>query len=52
MGIPSSGLYVVVAVMRDSLRARSILPHLIRHTSFGDASVPDMVAAAARAGMR
>ena len=32
--------------------AESILPHLIRHTSFGDASVPDMVAAAARAGMR
>jgi hypothetical protein len=43
---------VVVAVMRDSLRARSILPHLIHHTSFGDASVPDMVAAAARPGIR
>jgi hypothetical protein len=38
--------------MRDSLRARTILPHLIRHTSFGNASVPDMVAAAARAGIR
>jgi hypothetical protein len=43
VGIPTSGLYVVVAVMRDSERAREVLPHLIRHTSFGGDSVPDLM---------
>jgi hypothetical protein len=45
VGIPTSGLYVVVAVMRDSERAREVLPRLIRNTSFGGDSVPDLMKA-------
>ena len=48
VGIPSSGLYVVVAVMRDSDRARAVLPRLIRHTSFGGTSVGDLMDVASR----
>ena len=43
MGIPQSGLYVVVAVMRDSQRASALLDRLITHTSFGGARVSDFV---------
>ena len=46
LGIPSSGLYVVVAVMRESAGAASALSRLIRHTSFAGASVSDLVHAA------
>jgi hypothetical protein len=46
LGIPSSGLYVVVAVMPDSAQAASQLRRLIAHTSFAGASVGDLVAAA------
>jgi hypothetical protein len=46
VGIPSSGLYVVVAVMPDSARAETMLHRLIEHTSFGGSSVTDLVAAA------
>lgn len=46
LGIPSSGLYVVVAVMRDGAGAASALSRLIRHTSFAGASVPELLDAA------
>lgn len=46
VGIPQSGLYVVVAVMRDSQRASSLLDRLITHTSFGGTLVSDFVSAA------
>jgi hypothetical protein len=46
LGIPSSGLYVVVAVMHDGARAASALSRLIRHTSFAGTSVPELVDAA------
>jgi hypothetical protein len=46
LGIPSSGLYVVVAVMPDSALAASQLRRLIAHTSFAGASVNDLAAAA------
>jgi hypothetical protein len=45
VGIPASGLYVVVAVMRESERARAMLHRLIEHTSFGGASIPEIMAA-------
>jgi hypothetical protein len=45
LGIPSSGLYVVVAVMPDSAQAASQLRRLIAHTSFAGASVDDLAAA-------
>ena len=48
MGIPSSGLYVVVAVMPDSDGVQSVLHRLIEHTSFGGASVPEFMALAGR----
>jgi hypothetical protein len=48
VGIPSSGLYVVVAVMRESARARAMLHRLIEHTSFGGTSIPEIMAAAGR----
>jgi hypothetical protein len=47
IGIPGSGLYVVVAVMRDSAPAAGMLHHLIANTSFAGVSVPDFLAAAA-----
>jgi hypothetical protein len=43
VGIPQSGLYVVVAVMHDSQRAPALLERLIAHTSFGGAMVSDFV---------
>jgi hypothetical protein len=46
VGIPQSGLYVVVAVMRDTRRAPTLLDRLIDHTSFGGARVSDFVTAA------
>jgi hypothetical protein len=48
VGIPGSGLYVVVAVVRNSARADGVLRHLIARTRFGDARVADLVAAARR----
>lgn len=46
LGIPSSGLYVVVAVVREGAGAAAALSRLMRHTSFAGASVPDLVHAA------
>jgi hypothetical protein len=46
VGIPSSGLYVVVAVMRDEPGAAAALDTLIRRTAFGGTSIPDFIAAA------
>jgi hypothetical protein len=46
LGIPRSGLYLVVAVMRDGHRASSMLDRLISRTRFGDALVADFVDAA------
>ncbi|MEP7059381.1 MAG: hypothetical protein ABI828_01500 [Actinomycetota bacterium] len=46
VGIPGSGLYVVVAVLRASAGAGSQLHRLVRHTAFGGTTVPQMVAAA------
>jgi hypothetical protein len=43
IGIPASGLYVVVAVAPEGERADSFLDRLIRHTSFGGSSVDDLV---------
>jgi hypothetical protein len=51
MGIPASGLYVVVAVMPDSQRAEATLRRLIEHTSFGGSSVPEFTATADRFGL-
>lgn len=46
LGIPSSGLYVVVAVVRDGVGAASDLRRLIGHTSFAGSSVGDLMDAA------
>ena len=46
IGIPSSGLYVVVAVMHDSPRASATLNKLLQRTRFGSATVADLIAAA------
>jgi hypothetical protein len=46
IGIPSSGLYVVVAVMRDSPQAPHLLGRLLKSTEFGGASVPELIEAA------
>jgi hypothetical protein len=46
MGIPRSGLYVVVAVVRDERGARDLLHKLIDRTRFGDDGVRDFVAVA------
>lgn len=46
VGIPSSGLYVVVAVAPEGDRASSLLDRLIGQTSFGGSSVLDLVEAA------
>ena len=46
VGIPSSGLYVVVAVLPDSRRASGMLHTLLRGTTFGGAGVRDFIAAA------
>ncbi len=46
VGIPSSGLYVVVAVMPESARAPRALHRLMGNIRFGGFSVPDLVSAA------
>jgi hypothetical protein len=48
MGIPSSGLYVVVAVVPASRGARNLLRELIGRTRFGDDAIRDFVAVAPR----
>jgi hypothetical protein len=49
VGIPSSGLYVVVAVLPASRRASALLGKLLLRTEFGGASMSDFIAAARRA---
>jgi hypothetical protein len=46
VGIPSSGLYVVVALMPDTPDAPHVLGRLLKGTEFGGASVEDFIAAA------
>jgi hypothetical protein len=46
VGIPTSGLYVVVAVAPEGPQADGLLEHLMRHTRFGDATLSDFVRAA------
>lgn len=48
LGIPSSGMYLVVAVVPDGPRAAAMLNRLLLRTSFGDATVEDLIAAARR----
>lgn len=48
LGIPSSGMYLVVAVVPDGPRAAAMLNRLLLRTSFGDATVQDLIAAARR----
>jgi hypothetical protein len=51
LGIPSSSLYVVVAMMRDSPRAPALLARMLDRTRFGDASITDLISAARRAAV-
>ena len=46
LGIPSSGLYVVVVVMPDSPRVVHKLGLMLERTQFGEASVADLIDAA------
>jgi hypothetical protein len=46
VGIPASGLYVVVAVVPDTPRAPGVLDKLLFGTRFGTASVTDLIHAA------
>jgi hypothetical protein len=46
VGIPSSGLYVVVAVVPAERGARNLLHQLMAHTRFGGDHIRDFVAAA------
>jgi hypothetical protein len=46
IGIPSSGLYVVVAVVPAERGSRDLLDQLIRRTRFGDDRISDFVAVA------
>lgn len=46
VGIPSSGLYLVVAVMPDSPRVVHKLGLLLERTRFGEATVADLIEAA------
>lgn len=48
VGIPGSGLYVLVAVLKNGPKAERILNKLIHGTRFGEAGVVDLVAAALR----
>lgn len=48
LGIPSSGMYLVVAVVPDGPRAPAMLNRLLLRTTFGDATVQDLIAAARR----
>lgn len=52
VGIPSSGMYVVVAVLRDSRGASATLARLLGATRFGGAGVADFIAAAAGPAQR
>src|SRR5439155_24686595 len=45
IGIPGSGLYVIVAATRESPRARRILSRLLDHVRFGRDSIGDFVRA-------
>jgi hypothetical protein len=45
IGIPSSGLYVVVVVMHDTTRVVSVMHTLLTHTHFGGAGLKDFIAA-------
>ena len=45
IGIPSSGLYVVVAATPAGPHAAELLEHLLLHTRFGDASIGDFIRA-------
>ncbi len=49
MGIPSSGLYVVVAVIPDSRRAHGMLRTILDSTRFGNAGPAEMAEAASAA---
>lgn len=46
IGIPNSGLYVVVAVLRDRPSVGSMLRRILARTEFGGASMPDFLEAA------
>jgi hypothetical protein len=46
VGIPSSGLYVVVAVMPDGPRTPAVLSKLLLRTEFAGATMRDLIAAA------
>jgi hypothetical protein len=46
VGIPSSGLYLVVAIMPDSPRAPFLLNRLLERTEFNGSSVAEMIEAA------
>jgi hypothetical protein len=48
VGIPSSGLYLVVAIMPDSPRAPFLLNLLLERTEFNGSSVAEMIEAARR----
>lgn len=52
VGIPASGLYVVVAVTPENDRAAALLNRLIAHTSFGGSSVRELLDAADGAQIR
>ena len=45
VGIPSSGLYVVVATAPEGPEADGMLAHLLAHTRFGGAAITDFVRA-------
>jgi len=49
IGIPASGLYIVVAVVPDSPAADRVLNRLVYGTQFGSASLGDLIAAVKRA---
>lgn len=48
LGIPTSSLYVVVAVMPESRRAPQQLGRLLEKTEFGGSTISELIAAAAR----
>jgi hypothetical protein len=48
LGIPGSGLYLVVAATRESPRAREVLGSLLDHVRFGHDSIGDFVRAVQR----
>jgi hypothetical protein len=50
LGIPTSSLYVVVAVVPDSPKATRQLGRIIERTEFGGASIGDLIAAARPTG--